>query len=76
MNNIRPEHYKKGGFETITIIDDVLGHMPIKPQEGFALGNVLKYLCRFAHKGDELNDLMKAQWYLEHLIDIVKACDE
>jgi hypothetical protein len=30
---------------------------------------VLKYLWRFEHKGNALQDLRKARWYLDRLID-------
>ena len=32
-------------------------------------GAVLKYLWRFEHKGNALQDLRKARWYLDRLID-------
>lgn len=35
---------------------------------GFALGNVLKYISRAGKKGDALEDLDKAVWYLQHEI--------
>lgn len=31
---------------------------------GFCLGNVVKYIARAGKKGDALEDLKKAQWYL------------
>jgi hypothetical protein len=35
----------------------------------FRLGNVIKYACRAGHKNDRLEDLQKAQWYLQREID-------
>ena len=35
---------------------------------GFHLGNCLKYISRAGKKNDELEDLKKAQWYLERKI--------
>lgn len=32
---------------------------------GFNLGNVVKYVFRAEHKGDALQDLKKAMWYLK-----------
>jgi len=32
-------------------------------------GTVLKYLWRFEHKGNAAQDLRKARWYLDRLID-------
>jgi hypothetical protein len=40
--------------------------------EGFCWGNVNKYLVRYKHKGTPVQDLKKAQWYLERLIRIVE----
>lgn len=58
-----PSHY--GGadnpYEAIKVIDAW--------QLGFALGNTVKYIARAAHKGSELEDLKKAQWYLNHRIE-------
>ena len=34
----------------------------------FCLGNVVKYISRAGYKGDKLEDLKKAQWYLDREI--------
>ena len=31
-------------------------------------GNVLKYVSRYKFKGEPLEDLQKAQWYLDRLV--------
>jgi hypothetical protein len=51
-----PAHYKVGGIEVIDFIES----------KGFSynLGNVVKYVSRADHKGNRLEDLKKAQWYL------------
>lgn len=36
---------------------------------GFCLGNTVKYLSRAGKKGDALEDLRKAQWYLNREIE-------
>ena len=38
-------------------------------------GNILKYMCRWKHKNG-LQDLRKAQWYLDHLIKHVELLEE
>lgn len=57
-----PKHY--GGadnpYEAIKIIE-ALGL-------DFCLGNTIKYICRAGKKGDELEDLKKAAWYLSRAI--------
>ena len=55
-----PPHYKTGGIETIDFIE--------AKDLGYHLGNVIKYVTRAKHKGTELEDLKKAQWYLERAI--------
>lgn len=60
-----PDHYKHGGIETIEYMKAKL----TKEQfEGYLLGNLLKYVSRYRHK-DGVNDLKKAKWYLERLIE-------
>jgi hypothetical protein len=51
-----PAHYKAGGIETIDFIE--------AKELGYNLGNVIKYVSRADHKGNKLEDLQKAQWYL------------
>lgn len=51
-----PSHYKVGGIETIDFIE--------AKDLGYNLGNVVKYITRAHHKGELLQDLKKAQWYL------------
>jgi hypothetical protein len=37
-------------------------------QLGFHLGCVVKYVCRAGRKGDKVEDLQKARWYLDREI--------
>jgi len=57
---VNPSHYKwlPSGVEVI----DVTEWLP------FNLGNVVKYCLRSDHKHNALEDLRKAQWYLEREI--------
>ena len=55
-----PKHYAGGGVEVIDAIEAW--------QLGFNLGNVIKYVSRADLKGSPLEDLKKAQWYLEREI--------
>jgi hypothetical protein len=36
---------------------------------GYAEGNVIKYVSRHKYKGKALQDLKKARWYLDKLIE-------
>ncbi len=56
-----PEHYNRGAFETIDVIEDW--------GLNFNVGNAVKYISRYEHKGNPKEDLRKAIWYLEREID-------
>lgn len=63
MNNVdHPDHYqvKDTTYEAIKVIE-ALGL-------NFHLGNVYKYIARAGKKGDILEDLKKARWYLDRYI--------
>ena len=57
-----PDHYggKDNPYEAIKVIE-AWGL-------GFHLGNVVKYISRTGKKDDPLQELKKAQWYLEREI--------
>jgi malate/lactate dehydrogenase len=40
--------------------------------QGYCKGNAMKYLWRYKYKGKPVEDLKKAQWYLEKLIASVQ----
>lgn len=61
----RPSHYSRYEPEPITVIE--------RWGLGFHLGNVVKYLVRAPHKGNELRDLRKAAWYLNRWIQVREA---
>ena len=61
-----PEHYTVGGLETIDVMQAKLSEEEFR---GYCKGNVLKYLCRSEYKGKSLEDLKKAAWYLNKLIE-------
>lgn len=56
----QPPHYTQGGVETIDFIE--------AKQLNYNLGNVVKYITRADHKGNRLEDLKKARWYLDREI--------
>lgn len=61
----RPPHYTKhaSGVECIQITE----HMD------FCLGNALKYIWRAGEKGNALEDLQKARWYLDRKIKQIEG---
>ena len=36
--------------------------------QGYLQGNIMKYIWRYRAKGQAINDLKKAEWYLKELI--------
>ncbi len=67
-----PPHYNQTGIECIHAISAATGN-------GFKYylqGNIMKYLWRFDYKDKPLEDLKKAQWYLDKLIEEVMANDK
>ena len=67
-----PSHYNQSGIECIAAIQAALG-----PNFKYYLqGNIMKYIWRFDYKGKPLEDLQKAQWYLNTLIKDVADSDE
>ena len=55
-----PPHYTVGGVETIDFIE--------AKGLNYHLGQVIKYVSRAGKKGDALQDLQKARWYLNREI--------
>ena len=61
-----PKHYKaKNGMEVIDVIEAFTANL--NGYEASHTANVIKYICRWKEKNG-LEDLKKAQWYLERLI--------
>jgi len=58
-----PDHYQSGDptYETINVIEawDL----------DFCLGNAIKYISRAGKKGDQIEDLEKAAWYINRKIE-------
>ena len=61
-----PPHYKQYSFEPIDIITEVVKEYP--PEIGFHIGTTLKYLFRSPFKGKQLQDIEKAEYYLQRAI--------
>ena len=56
-----PPHYNMGSIEVSEFIAD--------QDLNFFAGNVIKYICRYRHKGTPTEDLKKALWYLRKEIE-------
>jgi len=57
---VNPDHYKKGGIETIDYLESKL---PLEEFLGYCRGNMLKYLSRLGHKDEAAQEMAKAVWY-------------
>lgn len=63
-DKINPDHYRdhKSGVECIEVTEHF----------NFCLGNAIKYIWRSGKKGDAIEDLTKARWYINREIDRLK----
>jgi len=65
-----PPHYNNSGIECIEAIYHALG------EDGFIAycqGNAMKYLWRYQYKGKPVEDLKKAKWYINQIIEVLQA---
>lgn len=64
----RPKHYTwlPNGIEVIDITELF----------NFRVGNALKYILRHLHKGDPINDLKKAIWYLQREVSALEKSSD
>lgn len=74
MNRVEnPSHYNSGGIECIDYIKQVLG------PEGFISfchGNLIKYQHRHKYKGSPTEDMLKAQKYLEWMVQTMLELED
>jgi hypothetical protein len=64
----KPQHYNTGGIEAIDYIKQQLGDGFVE----YCEGNTLKYLHRWRYKEHPVQDLRKAHWYLDKMIEAVE----
>ena len=69
-----PSHYmSETGMEVIDVIEAFT--FDLKGIEATDTGNIIKYICRWKNKNG-VQDLEKAKWYIEHLINHVKNLEK
>lgn len=66
-----PEHYTQGKIEVFDALDDWSEAGMIS----YCISNVIKYLTRYQLKGNPLQDLKKARWYLNREIEKYEKSD-
>ena len=62
-----PSHYNKGKYEAIEVIEDW--------QLGFHCGSAIKYIARHQYKGNSIQDIEKAIWYLQRSLASLKKAE-
>jgi hypothetical protein len=65
---INPDHYRNHPSKVECI--QITEHM------NFCLGNAIKYLWRAGEKGDAIEDLLKARWYVDREIQRLEGMRE
>ena len=69
-----PQHYQSNtGLEVIDVIEAFT--FDLTGIEAVDTANVIKYICRWSKKNG-VQDLKKAKWYLEHLINHVEKLEK
>jgi len=68
-----PAHYNVGGIEAIDVIEAFTNNL--NGIYATDTANVIKYILRWPRKNG-LEDLKKAQWYLNHLIKKVEEAQK
>lgn len=68
-----PSHYTQGGIECIDAIKAAV--IGLNGIEAVCTGNILKYLWRWKFKNG-LEDLKKARWYLDKLINEIETSEK
>ena len=63
----KPQHYHSGGIDVIGFSEMQFDAAELK---GFHRINALKYITRYDKKGTPLEDLHKAKFYIEKLIEL------
>lgn len=72
VNN--PSHYTQYTFEAIDVIDEVAPKYPI--EVAMEIGNAIKYLLRAPFKGRLVQDLNKANWYINRAIENLEKSEK
>jgi len=68
QKEVNPSHYTDGDIECIDALQSMLTEEQFI---GFLRGNAFKYQWRCEKKGSPKNDLEKAQWFLNKLMEVI-----
>ena len=67
-----PSHYTNGDVECI---DAIRSSMNFPSFCGYLQGNIMKYVWRYRLKEHPVEDLKKARWYMDKLIETLENSD-
>jgi hypothetical protein len=70
-DNINPNHYKFGDMESMDFVDNVLKYGGFEAEQAHYVHNIIKYVIRAPRKNG-MEDLKKAEWYLNRLISKIE----
>lgn len=68
MKRPNVQHYAWGKQECLDVMQEMMTEEEFR---GHLVGNIIKYLYRYRHKGTPVKDLEKAQVYLRWLLEVV-----
>ena len=68
-----PAYYHKGGIDVIGFAER---QFSVEERRGFYRISALKYITRFQDKGAPINDLKKAKFFIDKLIELEEMEDE
>lgn len=68
-DTVNPDHYKNRKYEVFDVLEDTQGY---ERHAGYLEGCVIKYIMRWDKKEKPLDDLRKAERYLQQLIQHVE----
>ncbi len=66
----KPRHYTQGTIECIDAIESMIGQ---QSAIDYCRAQAVKYLWRLPHKGKPLQDAQKAQFYIDRLVEKLRA---
>lgn len=69
-----PERY--GGDTPYECIKVLKAWLSKEEYEGFLRGNAIKYICRLGKKDEKVQELKKARWYIDKLIESSSEYDK
>lgn len=71
-----PSHYTNGSIECIDAMKSMMQGAVVSAFISYCWGASFKYLWRWHYKGKPIQDLEKARWYINKMIEKLKEEDE